>query len=96
MWKAVDAAATGTGGVAFQSGYALTAAPALSPTDMATAAVNTAMVFWVRGSFEVSGTGTFIPSIALTTAAAAVVQIGSFFKCTRLGAATDVAVGNWT
>jgi hypothetical protein len=54
------------------------------------------MVFWVRGSFEVSGTGTFIPSIALTTAAAAVVQIGSFFKCTRLGAATDVAVGNWT
>jgi len=37
-----------------------------------------------------------VPQIALTTAAAAVVRIGSYFICKRLGAQGVVSVGNWS
>jgi hypothetical protein len=45
----------------------------------------TAFVGIVRGSFKVTAAGTITPSIALDTAAAAVVKTGSFMTVTRLG-----------
>jgi hypothetical protein len=90
-WSAIDDAAGAAG--AWQSGMAVTSA---TPAAMATATVNTTLQFIVRGTFEVSVAGTFIPSIQLANAAAAVVAIGSFFRCYRLGAATDTAIGNWS
>lgn len=53
--------------------------------------------FWIaaEGSFS-AGAGTVIPQIFLTTAAAAIIKIGSFVKFTRLGAAGVVSVGNWS
>lgn len=60
-----------------------------------TAGTGTAMRFHVRGSFEVTAPGTFIPSIDLVTAAAAVVQDGSFFMVERLGDNGLVSFGDW-
>jgi hypothetical protein len=90
-WTAVDGA-TATA-AAWSSGDAVTSA---TPAAMATAATNTTMQFWVRGSFEVSGAGTVIPSIQLANASAAVVAIGSYFTCERIGAAATVTNGNWS
>jgi len=67
----------------------------VAATNMATAAVGTVFTFWVKGTFEVSSGGTLIPSFAQTTAAAAVVKIGSFFKCRRMGSTSLVSVGQW-
>lgn len=50
----------------------------------------------IRGVFRVTTAGTIIPSIQLTTAAAAIVQTGSYFKCNKLGETTESFVGAWT
>jgi hypothetical protein len=64
---------------------------------MATTQVATAMQFVVKGTFEVTTAGTFIPSFTLATAVAtAVVAIGSYFQCYSVGAATATSVGNWS
>lgn len=62
---------------------------------IAATAVNTTLRVWARGSFECSGAGTLIPQIALTTAAAATVAEGSFFRLERIGAASMDSVGQW-
>lgn len=64
--------------------------------NIVTAATGTAMCFLVKGTFEVTGAGTIIPSFAQTTAAAAVVSIGSYFKCNRVGSTSVTSVGQWT
>lgn len=61
-----------------------------------TTATGTAMRFQAKGTFEVTGAGTIIPSIDLVTAAAAVVSIGSHFMCYRIGSTSVVSVGQWT
>lgn len=55
-----------------------------------------AVSFQVKGTFTVTGAGTIIPSFAQTTAAAAVVSIGSYFQCNRIGDTSVVSVGQWT
>lgn len=80
----------GTAGVSNWNGGM--AASSGTPVSLAAGGVNTAMIANMMGTFEVSGAGTFIPSITLATAAAAVVAIGSYFSCSRLGAATDVVM----
>lgn len=68
-----------------------------SAASAVTAGTNTNALLEIRGSFEVTATGTIIPSIALVTAAAAVVSVGSYFKCFRVGAAGgNVTVGPWS
>jgi hypothetical protein len=54
------------------------------------------MAFMVKGTFEVTGAGTIIPSFAQTTAAAAVVSIGSYFTCERVGSTSVTSIGQWT
>jgi hypothetical protein len=64
--------------------------------NIVTAGTGTAMSFYITGTFEVTGAGTIIPSFAQTTAAAAVVSIGSYIKFNRIGSTTMTSVGQWT
>lgn len=66
-----------------------------STSAVITATTGTALRLQAKGTFEVTAGGTFIPSIDLVTAAAAVVSIGSYFTCKRIGSTTMVSVGQW-
>lgn len=59
------------------------------------AGTGTAMRVEVEGTFEVTTGGTLIPSIDLVTAAAAILQAGSFIDFERIGAVNLVSVGAW-
>jgi hypothetical protein len=48
------------------------------------------------GTFDVTGTGTLIPAQTMHDAAAAVLSVGSFFECWRIGATGFTSVGPWT
>lgn len=84
-----------SGTAATQTGsYAVTSNSAAS---VVTAGTNANMVMDIQGTFEVTASGTIIPSIALVTAAAATVRAGSFFRCRRVGAsAANVVQGSWS
>lgn len=58
--------------------------------------VGTGMEVSLRGTFDVTTGGTLIPSVALVTAAAAVVKKGSYFKCWRAGDTATNTLGAWT
>lgn len=73
-----------------------TANVAALTTDAIVAATGTAAHVYIRGTFSVTTGGTIIPSVKLTTANAAVVKIGSFFKAERIGLDTVTTVGPWT
>jgi hypothetical protein len=86
--------AAGANTAAASGSYALTATGL--PTTMHTTATTTAQHSYVTGTFEVTTAGTVIPSIALQTAAAAVVGIGSYFECWQVGSTSMTTVGNWS
>jgi hypothetical protein len=65
-------------------------------TNTVAASTGTAVGLAVRGIFACTTGGTVIPSIALVTAAAAVVKAGSCFTLERMGAATDTSRGAWS
>jgi hypothetical protein len=67
----------------------------VAATNVATASTATVLTFHVVGTFKVTVAGTIIPSFAQTTAAAAVVKVGSFFMCKRIGSDSLVSVGQW-
>lgn len=50
----------------------------------------------VKGIIRVTVAGTIIPQISLTTAIAAVIQAGAYFKVSAVGNATVATVGNWS
>lgn len=84
-----------TTAAAAQSGLIFTGAT--SPSPIVTASTATDVSMQVRGMFRVTTTGTIIPSVALTTAAAAVVNAGSHFICKqRSRFSTDTFYGSWT
>lgn len=91
MLQGIDAATVGTlvdlDGPFFQTN--VTAASAV------TAGTGATLRLWMKGTFEVTGAGTFIPSIDQVTAAAATVQIGSYFMLERIGSTTVASVGQW-
>ena len=66
-----------------------------TPASMFTAGTGTEMWFVVQGTFTVTVAGTLIPSIDQVTGAAAVVAIGSYFSCERIGSTSVVSVGQW-
>jgi len=66
-----------------------------SPASMFTGGAATAMWFTAIGTFTVTAAGTIIPSIDLVTASAAVIAIGSYFMCERIGDVNVVSVGQW-
>lgn len=67
-----------------------------SAASMVTAATGTGLVAIIEGMVNVTVTGTVIPSIALVTAAAAVVKAGSFFECIRVGDTGSNTQGSWS
>lgn len=66
-----------------------------SAASAVVAGTGTAMRLFVEGTFECTAAGTLIPSIDQVTAAAAVVQAGSYFEVSRIGAVDIVSVGSW-
>lgn len=67
-----------------------------STGNIITAATGTAMGAIVEGTFRITTAGTIIPSISLTTAAAAVLKAGTFFGICRLAEQNVHSVGAWT
>ena len=63
---------------------------------MATAAAGANVRSLVTGFFRVSTGGTLIPSVALTTAAAAVAKAGSWLKIEKIGESSETSLGAWT
>lgn len=82
---------TGTGN---RTGSGATTNAFPSP-NMLTATTAARMIVTVNGSFEVTGAGTFIPSIALTSAASAVSDIGTMIKIECVGVTGTPYAGAW-
>jgi hypothetical protein len=66
-----------------------------TPTNVVLAGTGTAMTAAVKGIFKVTAGGTMIPSIALVTAAAAIVEAGSWWRVRKLADAGVLSVGAW-
>lgn len=93
-WMAMGADATTLStATAFSGSFNATSSGA---GDVVTAATNTGAMVLVKGIFRVNAGGTIIPSVALTTAAAAVVGVNSYFRCYPIGTNTVQSVGNWS
>jgi hypothetical protein len=67
----------------------------VSNNAIVTATTNTVGWAYVRGLLRVSTTGTIIPQISLSVAAAAVVGQDSFFRMWPIGTNTVKSIGNW-
>jgi hypothetical protein len=65
-------------------------------TNVVTGTTGTSAAVLLKGIFRISTGGTIIPSIQLTTGAAAVIGANSWFKCYPVGTDTVVSVGNWS
>ena len=57
---------------------------------------STAGIANISGIINVSVTGTIIPQVSLSVAAAAVVGIGAYFRIRPIGNTTVTSVGNWS
>lgn len=80
---------------AAQSGSTTVATTGTSPASAVSAGTGTAVQMHIKGTFEVTTSGTIVPSITLVTAAAAVLVAGSYFRCKRIGAAGLSTIGTW-
>lgn len=67
-----------------------------SAGNIVTATNGTGFSGMIRGIFRINAGGTIIPSIQLTTGAAAVIGVNSWFKCYPVGSNTVISVGNWS
>ena len=97
LWQAVGADNTAisetTGGAAGSSFHIIATQTA---TNIVTTSTSVELCFVVEGTFEVTVAGTIIPSFAQTTAAAAVISVGSYFQTNRVGSTTLTSIGQWT
>lgn len=66
-----------------------------SVASLVTAGTGTGAAVSLRGTFEVTGSGTIIPSVTLVTAAAGTVAAGTYFCVERWGALNVTSVGQW-
>lgn len=64
-------------------------------TNTQTASAGTQQISFITGTFEVTTAGTITPSVALTTANAAINNIGSYCEIECIGGAGTVTVGPW-
>ena len=69
---------------------------AKTPTVITASNVNTTGYAYIQGKITVTTAGTIIPAFALSIAAAAVVNVGSFFKIWEAGSNTELEIGDWT
>jgi len=87
----MDGTTPSTGAAVTNSFHSSTAAPG----NIFTGGVGTGMWGTLEGFMRVGAGGTIIPSIGLTTAAAAVVQANSFFELVAVGPDTLTTNGPW-
>lgn len=78
------------------AGYNFALAASAFTTNTVTAQTGTAMGATINGIFKCTATGTLIPSIALVTAAAAVVKAGSWIRLSKLAPPSSYTQGNWS
>ncbi len=64
--------------------------------SMVTATTGTGIGVTIRGTFNVAAEGTFIPQIALVTAAAADVKAGAYCIIQKVADTGEVTVGGWS
>lgn len=83
-----------TGAAGAQGGSWQVAAQAAGSVTQAAVNTGCSVHFW--GTFRVTSAGTIIPSCALTTAAAAVMAIGCYFRCQYVGTSSVVTQGSWS
>lgn len=83
-----------TNAAATKSGVAATTAQFAN--NVVTSTTGTGVSITFHGMFRVSTGGTIIPSLALTTAAAASVNAGTYFKVCKVGESSETSVGNWS
>lgn len=97
LWMAVGADTTAiaetTGGAAGASFHIIATQTA---TNIVTTGTSVELCFVVQGTFEVTVAGTIIPSFAQTTAAAAIVSVGSYIQVNRVGSTSLTSIGQWT
>ena len=93
-WQAVGLDAT-TLNTAAAIGGSFTAS-AGATGDIVTAGTGTAVTVSITGIFRIDAGGTIIPSIQLTTAAAAVIGTDSWFRCRSIGSDTVNIKGSWS
>jgi hypothetical protein len=67
-----------------------------SAASMITASTGTGMTAQISGTFDVTVTGTLIPSIALLTAAAATLKANSYFRCQKIADTGVMASSGWS
>jgi hypothetical protein len=65
-------------------------------TALASASSNTNGYAQISGIINVSASGTIIPQVSLSAAAAAIVGIGAYFRIRPIGSTTVTSVGNWS
>jgi hypothetical protein len=65
-------------------------------TALTAASANTNAFAQISGIINVSASGTIIPQVSLSVAAAAIVGIGSYFRIRPIGSTTVTSVGNWS
>jgi hypothetical protein len=65
-------------------------------TTIATATTSTTGYAMIKGTINVTVTGTVIPQVSLGVAVVGVVGIGSYFKIRPLGSTSVATVGNWS
>lgn len=87
-----------TGEVSAITGNAsfLTTGAPNAAAGIAVAGTATQLMANLFGTFDVTAPGTLIPSISLTTAAAASVSTGSFFRCRKIGETGVATGGAWS
>lgn len=91
MSSGVDSAAGSAGAGGFSGNISSS-----SPASAVPAGTATGLQLACRGTFEITVAGTIVPSLTLVTAVGtAVVAVGSYFKCDRIGSTTAVSVGLW-
>ena len=71
-------------------------ASATTTNNIVTPGTGTSMAVLIKGIIRINAAGTIIPSVSLTTAAAAVVGANSYFRLTPIGTNTVTSVGNWS
>lgn len=72
------------------------AAVSASVASIVTPTTETTMCVRISGTFRVTVAGTIIPAVSLVTAAAAVVRVGSYFRCHCVGSSSVQTVGQWS
>lgn len=66
-------------------------------TTLVTGNTTTTGQAYIKGTFTLTTGGTITPSVSLGVASAAIVAIGSFFRCSPVSSsATATTVGNWS